>query len=103
MVSIGLLIKVAENELEVFPEPMAAITPGGCLFRAEVFTYLGGFDTDVTVAADHKWFMQARLQGIKFVSHQGIILRKYIHGNNMSVVRRQQYRKELISLLRGRK
>lgn len=103
MVAMGLLVKIAENEFEVFPEPMAAITPGGCLFRAEVFSCLEGFDTGVTVAADHKWFMQARLKGIKFVSHQGIILRKYIHGNNMSVVRRQQYRKELISLLKGRK
>jgi hypothetical protein len=64
---------------------------------------MGGFDTDVAVAADHKWFMQARLQGVKFVAHQGIVLRKYIHGNNMSVVRRELYRKELISLLRGRK
>jgi glycosyltransferase involved in cell wall biosynthesis len=102
MVSIGFLVKVEENTPEVPSEPMAAVTPGGCLFRVEVFSCLGGFDTDVIVAADHKWFLQARLQGIKFVSHQGIILRKNIHGNNMSVVRRQQYRKELISLLRSR-
>jgi glycosyltransferase involved in cell wall biosynthesis len=103
MVAMGLLVKIAENEFEVFPEPMAAVTPGGCLFRAEVFSCLEGFDTDVSVVADHKWFMQARLKGIKFVSHQGIILRKYIHGQNISVVRRQQYRNELIALFRGRR
>jgi glycosyltransferase involved in cell wall biosynthesis len=103
MVSMGFLIKVEENTPKVLSEPMAAVTPGGCLFRAEVFSCQGGFDTDSAVAADHKWFMQARLQGIKFVSHQGIVLKKHIHGNNMSVVRRELYRKELISLLRGRK
>jgi glycosyltransferase involved in cell wall biosynthesis len=103
MVSVGFLVKVEENAPKAIPEPMAAVTPGGCLFRAEVFSVMGGFDTDVAVAADHKWFMQARLQGVKFVAHQGIVLRKYIHGNNMSVVRRELYRKELISLLRGRK
>jgi glycosyltransferase involved in cell wall biosynthesis len=101
MVAMGLLVKIADNELEVFPEPMAAVTPGGCLFRAEVFSCLEGFDTDVTVVADHKWFMQARLKGIKFASHQGIILRKHIHGQNISVLRRQKYRNELIALLRG--
>jgi glycosyltransferase involved in cell wall biosynthesis len=103
MVAMGLLVKVGENGLEILPEPMTAVTPGGCLFRAEVFSCLEGFDTDVTVAADHKWFMQARLRGVKFVSHQGLILRKFIHGNNMSVVRQHQYRKELISLLKSRK
>jgi glycosyltransferase involved in cell wall biosynthesis len=102
MVAMGLLVKIEENDLEVLLEPIPAITPGGCLFRAEVFSIMGFFDSDVMVAADHKWFLQARLKGVKFVSYQRIILRKYIHGQNMSVVRRQQYRSELISLLRGR-
>jgi glycosyltransferase involved in cell wall biosynthesis len=101
MVSLGFLVKVAENTLEVHTEPIPAVTPGGCLFRAEVFSYFEGFDTDVAVVADHKWFMHARLKGIKFVSHQGIILNKYIHGQNISVVRRLQYRKELMALFKG--
>lgn len=103
MISMGFLVKIEENTPKVLSEPMAAVTPGGCLFRAEVFSQLGGFDTDVAVAADHKWFMEARLQGIKSASHQGVVLKKYIHGKNMSVVRRALYRKELISLLRRRK
>jgi hypothetical protein len=101
MVSVGFLVKVEENTQEVHSEAMPAVTPGGCLFRAEVFSYFEGFDSDVTVVADHKWFMHARLKGIKFVSHQGIILKKYIHGQNISVVRRQQYRNELMALFKG--
>ena len=102
MIAMGQLVKIEENAIDTVSEPMAAVTPGGCLFRSEVFSSFERFDTDFTVAADHKWFMQARLQGLKFVTHQGVILRKYIHGNNMSVLKRQQYRQELISLLRGR-
>lgn len=101
MIAMGLLVKIKENYLEILPDPMPAVTPGGCLFKVEAFSCFGQFDTNVIVSADHKWFFQARKKGIRTVSHQGIILRKHIHGQNMSVVRRQQYRKELIELLKG--
>jgi glycosyltransferase involved in cell wall biosynthesis len=101
MVAMGFLVKVGQDS-ETLSDPMPAATPGGCLYRAEVFSVVGGFATDVTVASDHKWFMRARLEGVKQVSHEKIILKKYIHGKNESVVRRHHYRMEFISLLRGR-
>jgi len=99
---MGLLVKLGQDS-DTLSDPMLAVTPGGCLFRAEVFSLTGGFATDVTVATDHKWFMKARLKGVKHISHEKIILKKYIHGNNESIIRRQDYRMEFISLLRGRK
>lgn len=99
---MGCLVKVGQDS-DKPTEPMPAVTPGGCLFRADIFSTVGGFATDVAVAADHKWFMRAKLEGIKHISHEDVILRKYIHGNNESLIRRQQYRMEIISLLRGRK
>jgi glycosyltransferase involved in cell wall biosynthesis len=101
MVAMGLLVKIEEGSMKNNSlEAMTAVTPGGCLFRAEVFSLVGNFDTKVQVVADHKWFMVARLNNIKFAMHQEIILRKYIHGQNMSIIRRQLYRAELMELIR---
>jgi len=101
MVAMGLLVKIEEVSIKNNSLlPMTAVTPGGCLFRAEVFSLVGNFDTKVKVVADHKWFMVARLNNIKFAMHQEIILRKYIHGQNMSIIRRQLYRAELMELIR---
>lgn len=102
MFAMGCLVKVG-HDIELPSEPMPAVTPGGCLFRAEVFSIMGGFTTDVAIAADHEWFMRARLNGINYVSHEDVTLTKHIHGHNESLIRREQYRMEIISLLRGRK
>jgi glycosyltransferase involved in cell wall biosynthesis len=101
MVAMGQLLKI-EEDLLINPEICPALTPGGCLFRAEVFSILGGFDSELVVAADHKWFMQAIEKGISFVNHQQIVLKKHIHGRNLSMLGRKQYRQEFFSLLRKR-
>jgi len=101
MVAIGQLVKVGDD-LSINSEPSPALTPAGCLFRAEVFKCLVGFDTELAVAADHKWFMQAIESGIPFVNHKSIVLKKHIHGRNLSMLGKKQYRYEFFSLLRKR-
>lgn len=102
MVAMGSLIKIQEGLHENKSlESMQAVTPGGCLFDKDVFSLVGKFDTHVEVVADHKWFMIARMKNIKFAYHQELILKKYMHGHNMSIVRRQQYRNELMELIRS--
>jgi glycosyltransferase involved in cell wall biosynthesis len=102
MVAMGFLVKIEEGSCEKkSAEPIPAVTPGGCLFDKEVFSLVGNFDTEVEVVADHKWFMIARLNNIDFANHQEVILKKYMHGQNMSIIRRQQYRNELMELIRS--
>jgi glycosyltransferase involved in cell wall biosynthesis len=102
MYAVGHLVKIGPDGAEQ-SESIPALTPGGCLFNAEAFSSVGKFATDLSVAADHEWFLRARQNGVKHVIHDGLVLRKHIHGKNESVTRRQLYRMEVISLLRGRK
>jgi glycosyltransferase involved in cell wall biosynthesis len=101
MYAVGHLVKIGPDGAEQ-SESIPALTPGGCLFKAEAFSSVGKFATDLSVAADHEWFLRARQNGVKHVIHDGLVLRKHIHGKNESVVRRHHYRMEFISLLRGR-
>lgn len=80
--------------------PLVAMTPGGFLFRREVFAEIGFFNEKLTVAADHEWLMRAVRRGLRYEALPALVLVKGIHGGNLSVLRKRQYRAELMNLLR---
>ncbi len=77
-----------------------ATTPGGYLFRRSAFEKVGLFDVNLDFASEHAWFMKARRIGIHIVHHDTVVLKKYIHGQNLSIVQKNAYRKEWMQLLR---
>ncbi len=77
-----------------------ASTPGGYLFRRSSFEKFGMFDVNLNYASEHAWFMKARRNGIHIIQHDTIVLKKYIHGQNLSIVQKTAYRKEWMHLLR---
>jgi glycosyltransferase involved in cell wall biosynthesis len=78
-----------------------ASTPGGYVFRRPAFEKFGLFDVNLNYASEHAWFMKARRMGIKVIHHDTVVLKKYIHGQNLSIVQKNVYRKEWMQLLRG--
>lgn len=80
-------------------DPQQAFTPSGFLCRASCFQTYGLFDTQWTYAADHAWFMLAKRKGLSFEVCPEILLKKHLHGNNLSL-HQQAYRKEVFALLK---
>jgi glycosyltransferase involved in cell wall biosynthesis len=78
-----------------------ASTPGGYVFRRSAFEKVGLFDVNLSYASEHAWFMKARRMGIQVIHHDTVVLKKYIHGHNLSITQKTAYRKEWMQLLRG--
>lgn len=92
----GMLRKTDDAEAR----PLVAMTPGGFLFRREVFAEIGLFDESLTVAADHEWLLRAVRRGLRYQALPDLVLIKRMHGENLSVLRKREYRAELMNLLR---
>ena len=90
------LIKSDENPERKWP----AMTPGGFLFRREVFNEFGLFDEQWTVASDHAWFIGAIRQGMKYEVLPVTLLTKRIHDRNLSVTHKKMYRAEMMDIMR---
>lgn len=80
--------------------PFVAMTPGGFLFRREAIAEIGPFNETLAVAADHEWLMRAVRRGLRYEVLPEPVLVKGMHGENLSVLRKRQYRAELMNLLR---
>ena len=91
------LVKTNQELQEADPQP--AYTPSGFLCKASCFQTYGLFDTQWTYAADHAWFMLAKRKGLSFEVCPEILLKKHLHGNNLSL-HQQAYRKEVFALLK---
>ena len=77
-----------------------AMTPGGFLFRREVFDNFGLFDEQRTVASDHAWFIKAIREGMKYEVLPVTLLNKKIHEHNLSVLQKKRYRAEMMDIMR---
>lgn len=77
-----------------------AMTPGGFLFRREVFEYYGSFRNRWEVACDHEWFLRTNRLHMNTGEVPDVVLYKIMHGNNISVMRKSLYRSEMIAILR---
>jgi glycosyltransferase involved in cell wall biosynthesis len=92
----GMLRKTDDPDARL----LVAMTPGGFLFRREVFAEIGLFDESLTVAADHEWLLRAVRRGLRYQALPDLVLIKRMHGENLSVLRKREYRAELMNLLR---
>lgn len=77
-----------------------AMTPGGFLFRKEVFEQFGDFNEQMLVAQDHEWFKRSIKSGLKYEILPETLLTKTIHGNNISLIKNDIYLRELMSMFR---
>jgi len=94
----GLLIK--SNDVN---NPVPAYTPGGFVFKKEVFDSLGYFDEKWDFASDHAWFKRLIQEGYPHELIDEIVLLKGIHWLNTSILNKKAYREEMMELLRKRK
>ncbi len=78
-----------------------AWTPSGCLFRRRAFDRVGPFDIRLRLACDHEWFMRARRMQLRMSLIEECLVQKNIHDANLSH-RRDEYRAELLEVLRSR-
>lgn len=81
-------------------ESVMAMTPGGFLFRKNVFDRYGLFDEYLEIAMDHEWFIRAIRGGLRYEVLAQNVLNKKIHGNNLSIIKQKKYRQEMMFLLR---
>ena len=94
----GLLLK--SNDIN---NPIPAYTPGGFLFKKELFNSLGYFDEKWKYAADHAWFKKMIQGNYPYELMNEIVLIKSIHTLNTSIVYKQAYRDEMMEILRSSK
>ena len=77
-----------------------AMTPGGFLFRREVFERYGSFRNRWKVACDHEWFLRTKRLHMNTEEIPDVVVYKTMHGNNISVMHKKLYRNEMIAILR---
>jgi glycosyltransferase involved in cell wall biosynthesis len=94
----GLLLK--SNEMN---NPVPAYTPGGFLFKKELFNTIGYFDEKWKYASDHAWFKKMMQGNYPYELMNEIVLIKGIHSLNTSIVYKQAYRDEMMEILRSSK
>lgn len=79
-----------------------AYTPGGFIFRREIFEILGKFREDLEVASDHEWFIRLMRSGNLFQILPSILLIKEMHVESLSAIKKNVYRREMMQLLKTR-
>jgi glycosyltransferase involved in cell wall biosynthesis len=92
------LVKINPYQQQEDTQP--AYTPSGFLCLASCFQTYGLFDTQWTYAADHAWFLLAKRKGLIYDVCPEILLKKHLHGKNLSL-HQQAYRKEVFLLLKN--
>jgi glycosyltransferase involved in cell wall biosynthesis len=95
LASGGHLVK--SNNLQ---QALPAFTPGGFVFRKDVFNELGYFNENWVYASDHEWFKRFIQGGFVYKLLPQIILTKGIHDTNTSVINKEKYRNEMMQILR---
>ncbi|UFH52319.1 glycosyltransferase family 2 protein [Spirosoma sp. KNUC1025] len=83
-------------------KPWVAMTPGGFLFKQQVFNLFGFFDERWAVASDHEWFIRAVRQGLRYAVMPEVLLCKGMHSDNLSIVKKSHYRLEMMEIMRSR-
>jgi glycosyltransferase involved in cell wall biosynthesis len=76
--------------------------PGTLMARRSLFETLGLFDPDLRVTSDVDWFARLLDSGLKLGAVPEVVLRKRVHGENLSLVSATAgvYPREMVRLLR---
>ncbi|MBV9310729.1 MAG: glycosyltransferase [Solirubrobacterales bacterium] len=78
-----------------------AYMPGALLARRELFEKtIGPFRTDQAIANDIDWFARLKDAGITCAVLPEVVIRKRIHGHNLSLSAPADYNRELVEVLR---
>lgn len=64
--------------------PRAAGTPSALLARRALFDRIGGFDPELSIGCDADWFTRARDHGAVCATVDEVLVRKRLHGGNLS-------------------
>lgn len=71
------------------PDPVRSFTPGTLLLRREAFLATGGLDTTLPGGEVVDWVRRCRAGGLVLAEHDDVVLRRRIHGDNLSLRREQ--------------
>jgi len=74
--------------------------PGTSIIRAEVFRRVGAFDETLRLVPDIDWFMRATESGVCTQFLPDIVVRRRIHGDNMSLTMKKES-SELLLILKA--
>jgi glycosyltransferase involved in cell wall biosynthesis len=104
---MGRLVQFVSPELDavnaarfaVSEEPVAGPMLCAMLFRKQVFEQVGAFDATLTQGDFIDWFLRARAGGIVPVQIDEVVLRRRVHGDNMTV-RRKTRRSDYLTVVR---
>jgi glycosyltransferase involved in cell wall biosynthesis len=81
-------------------QTVPAFTPGGFVFRKEVFSAFGNFNEKWQYASDHEWFKRIIQGGISYMMLPQTTLTKGLHTTNTSIIHKEKYRNEMMQILR---
>jgi len=79
--------------------PRAAGTPSALLARRALFDRIGGFDGSLAIGCDADWFARARDCGAVGAMVDEVLVRKRLHGTNLSTDHRRN-RREMFEVAR---
>ncbi len=77
-----------------------AYTPGGFIFKREIFEIIGLFREDFEVASDHEWFIRLIRSKNLFQMFPSVLLMKEMHVSSLSAVKKDIYRREMMQLFK---
>jgi glycosyltransferase involved in cell wall biosynthesis len=92
----GNLVKSNDAETNKW----VAMTPGGFLFRRDVFEQFGLFSEQWLIASDHEWLIRAIRKGLRYQTLPDTVLIKGMHVSNISVLQKKRYRAEMMAIMR---
>jgi glycosyltransferase involved in cell wall biosynthesis len=81
-------------------EPQGGHLPGTTLSRRSVFETYGLLDESYTIGADLAWFVKARNHGAVIRNIDDIVLRRRIHGKNLSLSNRKEWPASVLRVVR---
>jgi glycosyltransferase involved in cell wall biosynthesis len=70
------------------PEPLPGPGPHTMLIKRDAFWSVGPFDTSLRIGESIAWLARAREAGIRELQLAAVLLRRRLHGTNMTVQRR---------------
>jgi GT2 family glycosyltransferase len=70
------------------------------LIRRSAFEHVGPLRTDWATSANLEWASRARSAGVHSVTVPDVVVRRRLHGNNVSITRGAEKQRDLLRLVR---
>jgi glycosyltransferase involved in cell wall biosynthesis len=83
------------------PGPQPGHLPGTSLVRADTFKKFGALDETHGIGADLEWWQRARDLGARVFLIDDVVLRRRIHGNNLSLRNRDLFAQSALKSVRA--